>query len=86
MDFGAFSVFKTAADFPAEWHNAHINAKEMFALHDALKLATTTHPGCLKEGTVVVDVDNKIMHDTLRKGVHETHMPTTLLPSSSGFK
>ena len=66
--FGAFSVFKAAADFPAAWHNAHINVKETFALHEVLKLATTTHPGCLKGSTAVVDVDNKTMHDAFKKG------------------
>ena len=66
--FGAFSVFKAAADFPAAWHNAHINIKETFALHEVLKLATTTHPVCLKGSTAVVDVDNKTMHDAFKKG------------------
>ena len=66
--FGAFSVFKAAADFPAAWRNAHINVKETFALHEVLKLATTTHPGCLKGSTAVVDVDNKTMHDAFKKG------------------
>ena len=62
--FGAFTVFKAAA----EWHNAHINVKETSALHKVLKLATTTHPGCLKGSTAVVDVDNKPMHDAFKKG------------------
>ena len=66
--FGAFSVFKAAADFPAAWHNVHINVKETFALHEVLKLATTTHPGCLKGSTAVVDIDNKPMHDALKEG------------------
>ena len=65
--FGAFSVFKAAADFPAAWHSAHINVKETFPLHEVLNLATTTHPGCLKGGTAVVDVDNKTMHDAFKK-------------------
>ena len=56
---GAFSIFRAAADFPAAWHNAHINVKETFALHEILKLETTTHPGCLKGSTAVVDVNNK---------------------------
>ena len=66
--FSAFSVFKAAADFPAAWHNAHINVKETFALHEVLKLATTTHPGYLKGSTAVVDVDNKTMDDAFKKG------------------
>ena len=66
--FGAFSVSKAAADFPAAWHNAHISVKETFALHEVLKLVTTTHPGCLKGSTAVVDVDNKPMHDAFKKG------------------
>ena len=58
--FGAFSVFKAAADFPAAWHNAHINVKETFPLliHEVPKLVTTTHPGCLIGSTAVVDVDH----------------------------
>ena len=48
--FGVFSVFKAAADFPAAWHKAHINVKETFALHEVLKLATTTHPARLPQG------------------------------------
>ena len=65
--FGAFPVFKAAADFPAAWHSAHINVKETFTLHEVLKLATRTHPGCLKGSTAVVDVDNKTMHDAFKK-------------------
>ena len=70
--FGAFSVFKAATDFLAAWHNAHINFKETFALHEVLKLATTTHPSCLKGSTAVVDVDDKTMHDAFKKGVDGT--------------
>ena len=66
--FGAFSVFKAAADFLAAGHNAHINVKETFTLHEVLKLPTTTHPRCLKGGTAAVDVDNKTMHDAFKKG------------------
>ena len=66
--FGAFSVFRASADFPAEWHNAYINIKETFVLHEVLKLATTTHPGCLKGSTAVVDADHKTMHDAFKKG------------------
>ena len=82
--FGAFSVFKAAADFPAAWHNAHINVKETFALHEVLKLVTTTHSGCLNGSTAVVGVDNKPMHDAFKKD--GTRRPTTLLRSSSGCK
>ena len=45
-----------------------IDIKETFALHEVLKLATTTHPGCLKGSTAVVDVDNKKMHDAFKRG------------------
>ena len=41
--FGVFSVFRAAADFPAKWHNSHINVKKTFALHGVIKLARTTH-------------------------------------------
>ena len=66
--FGAFSDFKAAADFPEAWHNAYINVKEAFALHEVLKLATTTHPGCLKGSTAVIDVEKLTVHATFKKG------------------
>ena len=66
--FGAFFVFKAATDFPTAWHNGHINVKETFALHEVLKLATTTHAGCLKGSTAVVYVDNETIHDVFEKG------------------
>lgn len=66
--FSEFFVFQAAADFPAEWCNAYINVKEAFALHEVLKLATKTHPGCLKGSTAVFDIDNKAMHDAFKKG------------------
>ena len=40
--FGTISLFRVAAGFPAERYNAHIIAKETFALHEVLKLATRT--------------------------------------------
>ena len=41
--FGAFSVFKAAADFPAAWHNAHINVKETFALNNTAGIDVFGH-------------------------------------------
>ena len=67
--FGSFSVFQVATDFPAAWHNTHINTKEKFELHEVLKLATTTHLACLKGSTAVVDIDNKTMHDAFKNGL-----------------
>ena len=84
--FGAFSAFKAATDFPAARHDAHINVKETFALHEVPKLVTTTRPGGLKGSTAVVDVDHKRCTIPLRKGVHGTRRPTTLLRNSSGCK
>ena len=51
---GAFSVFKAAADFPAAWHNAHINAKETFALNNTAGVDVFSHnvshmPGSLQK-------------------------------------
>ena len=42
--FKSFSVFKAAADFPAEWIDVHINVKETFALHEVLRLLVAQHP------------------------------------------
>ena len=84
--FGAFSAFKAATDSPAARHNAHINVKETFALHEVPKLVTTTRPGGLKGSTADVDVDHKRCTIPLRKGVHGTRRPTTLLRNSSGCK
>ena len=65
--FGTVSLFRAAADFSVEWYNVHINVKETFALHEELKLATTTHPSCLKRRTAVDDVDNEAMRDGCKK-------------------
>ena len=81
--FGAFSAFKAATDFPAARHHAHINVEETFALHEVPKLGTTTRPGGLK---AVVDANHKRCMMPLRKGVHGTRRPTTLLRNSSGCK
>ena len=64
---GRPDIFRAAADFPAERYNAHIYVKETFALHEVLKLATTTHPGCLEGSTAVDDADNKAMRDACKK-------------------
>ena len=84
--FGAFSAFKAVTDFPAARHNAHINVKETFALHEVPKLVTTARPGGLKGSTAVVDADHKRCTMPLRKGIHGTRRPTTLLRNSSGCK
>ena len=65
--FGTVSLFRAAADFSAERYNAYINAKETFALHEVLKLATTTLPSCLKGSTAVDGADNEAMHDVCKK-------------------
>ena len=67
VPFGTVSLFKAAADFPAQRYNAHINVKETFALHKVLKLATTTYPGCLKGSTAVDDADNNMVYDACKK-------------------
>ena len=65
--FGTVSLFRAAANFPAERYNAQINVKKTFALHEVLKLAPTTHPECLKGSTAVDDADNTAMHDACKK-------------------
>ena len=66
--FKSFSVFKAAADFPAEWIDVHINVKETFALHEVLRLLVAQHPDHLRGTTLVVDVDNTTMFHAFRKG------------------
>ena len=65
--FGTVSLFRAAADFSAEWYNAYINLKETFALHEVLKLATTTNSSFLKGSTAADDADNEAMHDACKK-------------------
>ena len=65
--FSTISLFRAAADVPAERYNTHINVKETFAPHEVLKLATTTYPGCLKGSTAVNDADNEAMHDACKE-------------------
>ena len=64
--FSTVSLFRATTDFLAERYNAHINVKVAFVLHEVLKLATTTHPGCLKGSTAVDDTDKKAIPGTRR--------------------
>ena len=66
--FKSFSVFKAAADFPAEWIDVHINVKETFALHEVLRLLVAQYPDHLSGTTLVVYVDNTTMFHAFRKG------------------
>ena len=66
--FKSFSVFKAAADFPAEWIDVHINVKKNFALHEVLRLLVAQYPDHLSGTTLVVDVDNTTMFYAFRKG------------------
>ena len=73
--FKFFSVFKVAAefnaaaDFPAEWtDDVHINVKETFALHKALRLIGEQYPDHLSGAALVVDVDNTTLFHAFRKG------------------
>ena len=66
--FKSISVFKAAADFPAEWIDVHINVKETFALHEVLRLLVAQYPDHLSGTTLVVDVDNTTMFHAFRKG------------------
>ena len=66
--FKSLSVFKAAADFPAEWIDVHINMKETFALLEVLRLLVAQYPDHLSGTTLVVDVDNTTMFHAFRKG------------------
>ena len=66
--FKSFSVFKAAADFPAEWIDVHINVKETFALHEVLRLLVAQYPDHLRGTTLVVCLDNTTMFHAFRKG------------------
>ena len=66
--FKSFHVFKAAADFPTEWIDVHINVKEIFALHEVLRLLVARYPDYLSGTTLVVDVDNTTMFHAFRKG------------------
>ena len=60
--------FQSSCRLPGGIVQRKYYAKETFALHEVLKLATTTHQGYLKGSTAVVDVNNKTMHDAFKKG------------------
>ena len=47
--FKSYSVFKAAADFPAEGINVRINVKKTFALHEVLRLLVAQYPDHLKQ-------------------------------------
>ena len=84
--FKYFSVFKAAADFPAEWIDAHINLKEIFALHGVLRLLVAQHPDHLSGTTLVVDVDNTTMFHAFRKGRAGYERMHDLISPLSGYK
>ena len=84
--FKSFSVFKAAADFPAEWIDVHINVKETFALHEVLRLLVAQHPDHLRGTTLAVDVDNTTMFHAFRRGAQGTSECTTSSSPSSGYK
>ena len=65
--FGTVFLSRAAADAPEERYNAHISVKKTFALYEIIKLATPTHPGCLKGSTAVDNAGNKAMHDACKK-------------------
>ena len=64
----SFSVFKAAADFPAEWIDVQINAKETVALHEVLRLLVAQYPDHVSGTALVVDVGNTTIFHAFNKG------------------
>ena len=46
----------------------------------------TTHPGCLKGVTAIVDVDDKMMHDAFKKGRSRNTQTHNLITKLSWFQ
>lgn len=61
-------LFEAGGDFPSDWLPRHINAKEMFALHEVLEQFCTIHPDALRRAQVVLDVDNQSVVHAFRRG------------------
>ena len=61
-------VFRTAADFPPDLAQAHINIKETFALHEVLLLLVDDRSRYLRGSTATIDVDNTTVFYSFRNG------------------
>lgn len=61
-------VYKAGGDFPPNIAKEHINIQEGYALQQTLGLFCGDHPQQVAGSTVLLDVDNKVLHDSLRRG------------------
>ena len=61
-------VFRAGGDFPPDIASRHINVQEGYALKQTLHLFCTDRPARVAGSTLVVDVDNKVLHDAAKRG------------------
>lgn len=61
-------VFKAGCDFPPVVAREHINVQEGYALQQTLHLFVDMRPDEITGSTLVVDVDNKTLHDASKRG------------------
>ena len=85
--FKSFSVLKAAAGFPTKWIDVHINLKEIFALHEVLRLLMAQSPDHMSGATLLtVDVGHTPMFHAFRKGRARDERMHDLIKSLSGYK
>lgn len=61
-------VCSAGGDFPVSFASEHINVEEGYALHQTLSLYSYDHPERIAGSTLIMDVDNKTLHDQFKKG------------------
>lgn len=61
-------VFETGGGFWPEHLARHINAKEMFALHEVLAEYCRIHPCTLQKAQLLMDVENQAVVQAFQKG------------------
>ena len=72
-------MFEAGGDFSPEFASEHINVQEGYALETTLQLFCTDHPERIAGSTLVVDVDNKVLHDCFKHGrARNTRMHATI--------
>ena len=60
--------FRAGGVFPSEWLPKHINKKEMYALHELLRLFCVRYPEVLRGAQVLIDEDNESVVGAFNKG------------------
>ena len=61
-------VFRAGGDFPVDMASTHINLQEGYALQQTLEMYCADHSAQMAGSTLVSDIDNKVFHDSFKRG------------------